>query len=39
MSEGIKIKCLYCGKEVSNYKYFCDIECEVKHTDDLNNRQ
>jgi hypothetical protein len=30
-------KCLYCGEEVPAYKYFCDIDCEVKHTDQLNN--
>jgi hypothetical protein len=31
-------KCLYCGKEVSTYKYFCDIECELQYTDDQNNK-
>jgi hypothetical protein len=29
--------CLNCGKELKGKWYFCDIDCEVKHTDQLNN--
>jgi hypothetical protein len=30
--------CLNCGKELSYFKYFCDIECELEHTEVLNKQ-
>lgn len=28
--------CKNCGKPVPKFKYFCDIKCEVKYTEALN---
>jgi hypothetical protein len=30
--------CLYCGKDLKGTWYFCNFECEVKHTDQLNQQ-
>jgi predicted nucleic acid-binding Zn ribbon protein len=34
----MKKQCFNCGKEIPSYKYFCDIECEVAHADQLNQQ-